>query len=100
LKKKLFYICLQVVHKRLMAVLRHLIPGNRGHTGGGVIWFPTRDISTESLIVGALEAAFWEMVKLTFSYLNYLSKHLSFDCQVVWLSNLVTTKPQLKLKQK
>jgi hypothetical protein len=53
----------QVVHKRLMAVLRHLIPGSRGHTsGGGAMWFPARDISTESLIVGALEAAFWEMV--------------------------------------
>lgn len=52
----------QVVHKKLMAILSHLVPGNRGQTGGGgVIWFPNRDISTESLIVGALESAFWDM---------------------------------------
>ena len=25
------------------------------------MWFPARDISAESLIIGALEAAFWEM---------------------------------------
>jgi hypothetical protein len=48
-----------------MAVLKHLVPGGMGQgNGDGVIWFPTRDISAESLIVGALEAAFWEMVKL------------------------------------
>ena len=48
-----------------MAVLRHLIPGSAGQVGGGgAIWFPARDIPTESLIVGALEAAFWEMVRI------------------------------------
>ena len=48
-----------------MAVLRHLIPGSAGQIGGGgAIWFPARDIPTESLIVGALEAAFWEMVRI------------------------------------
>ena len=58
-------VCFQVVHKRLMAVLRHLIPGSAGQVGGGgAIWFPARDIPTESLIVGALEAAFWEMVRI------------------------------------
>ena len=30
-------------------------------SGGGAMWFPARDISAESLIIGALEAAFWEM---------------------------------------
>ena len=50
-----------------MSVLKHLIPGSIGYSsGGGVIWFPTRDISAESLIIGALEAAFWEMVKYCF----------------------------------
>ena len=53
-----------------MAVLNHLVPGGMGQGGGeGVIWFPTRDISAESLIVGALEAAFWEMV-------NFLEFHV------------------------
>jgi len=47
-----------------MLVLKHLIPGNRGYSGGGgAIWYPARDISSESLIIGALEAAFWEMVR-------------------------------------
>ena len=59
----------QVVHKRLMAVLHHLVPsGDGGGTaslrGAGTaqpMWFPSRDISADSLIIGALEAAFWEM---------------------------------------
>ncbi len=25
------------------------------------MWFPSRDVSTDSLIIGALEAAFWDM---------------------------------------
>ena len=66
----------QVVHKRLLAVLHHLVPpganGNAaasasGHAGANananasVMWFPSRDISPDSLVIGALEAAFWEM---------------------------------------
>ena len=53
----------QVVHKRLMSVLHHLLPegGANASCSQNVLWFPSRDISTESLIIGALEAAFWEM---------------------------------------
>ena len=53
--------------RRLLAVLQHLIPYAvdsdicSSVSGGGAMWFPARDISAESLIIGALEAAFWEM---------------------------------------
>ena len=55
-----------MVHKRLLAVLHHLVPnaGLRSENGHHQpMWFPARDISNESLIIGALEAAFWEMDK-------------------------------------
>ncbi len=56
----------QAVHKRLMAVLKHLVPDEySGSTSGNGIdqamWFPSRDISSDSLIIGALEAAFTDM---------------------------------------
>ena len=59
----------KVVHKKLMACLNHLVPehqsgafeANGGTNGGHSMWFPAREASTESLIIGALEAAFWEM---------------------------------------
>lgn len=52
----------QVVHKRLMAVLHHLVPNATAKSSQNqTMWFPSRDISTDSLIIGALEAAFWEM---------------------------------------
>lgn len=59
----------QVVHKKLMACLNHLVPehqtgafeANGGSNGGHSMWYPAREASTESLIIGALEAAFWEM---------------------------------------
>ena len=63
----------QVVHKRLMGVLLHLLQQTRG-TGTGllnntgsdsmsstIMWFPNRDISIESMVIGALESAFWDM---------------------------------------
>jgi len=53
----------QIVHNRLMAVLKHLtnqMQGGGTGGGGGVMWYPTKDISIESLVIGALEAAFWE----------------------------------------
>ena len=43
------------------------------------MWFPTRSISTESLVIGAIESAFWEMdarigeekkVVILFNWLN------------------------------
>ena len=66
----------QTVHKRLMGVLQHLLQQARGHgtgiingpnSGDGVnnmsvsMWYPNREISIESMVIGALEAAFWEM---------------------------------------
>eukprot|EP00095_Tigriopus_kingsejongensis_P012725 maker-scaffold43_size480169-snap-gene-2.24 protein:Tk12725 transcript:maker-scaffold43_size480169-snap-gene-2.24-mRNA-1 annotation:"hypothetical protein DAPPUDRAFT_323991" len=53
----------QTVHKRLMSVLHHLVPGAScpSSCAGGVMWFPSRNVSVESLIIGALEAAFWDM---------------------------------------
>ena len=30
-------------------------------SGNSAMWFPTREISCESLVIGALESAFWEM---------------------------------------
>ena len=56
-----------VLHRRLLAVLQHLMPYAvdsdicSSVSGTGAMWFPARDISAESLIIGALEAAFWEM---------------------------------------
>ncbi len=56
----------QVVHKRLMAVLHHLAPDGtaaapKGAGTSQAMWFPSRDVSVDSLVIGALEAAFWEM---------------------------------------
>lgn len=62
----------QVIHKRLMGVLLHLLQQARGagtgilNGAGGegassVMWFPNREISIESMVIGALESAFWEM---------------------------------------
>ena len=58
----------QVVHKKLMACLNHLVPKSAeaidvGATNGAhrTLWYPTKEVSQESLIIGALEAAFWEM---------------------------------------
>lgn len=56
----------QVVHKKLMSCLHHLVPATESayshqDSNPRSLWYPTRDISAESLIIGALEAAFWEM---------------------------------------
>jgi len=54
----------KAVQARLESVGPHLISSLGGDASGdGVrnpMWFPTRTISTESLVIGALEAAFWE----------------------------------------
>lgn len=59
----------QMVHKKLMACLNHLVPehqsnsfeANGSSNGGHTMWYPAREASAESLIIGALESAFWEM---------------------------------------
>ena len=63
----------QVIHKRLMGVLLHLLQQARGgatgilsNAGGDgapstLMWYPNREISIESMVIGALESAFWEM---------------------------------------
>jgi len=53
----------KAVQARLESVGPHLISSLGDAGGDGVrnpMWFPTRTISTESLVIGALEAAFWE----------------------------------------
>ena len=62
----------QVIHKKLMGVLLHLLQQARG-AGTGIfsstagdnrptlMWYPNREISVESMVIGALESAFWEM---------------------------------------
>ena len=58
-----------MVHKKLMACLNHLVPehhsnsfeANGSSNGGHTMWYPAREASAESLIIGALESAFWEM---------------------------------------
>lgn len=57
----------QIVHKRLMGVLKHLGQQLRGGPqggGGAGLWYPTKDISLESMVIGALEAAFWDTDQL------------------------------------
>ena len=64
----------QVVHKKLMACLNHLVPKaaeavevNGSSNGSGPaqaaasLWYSAKEISVESLVIGALESAFWEM---------------------------------------
>jgi hypothetical protein len=48
-----------------MDVIHHLLPTADESTQNGrnqVLWFPEREISVESFIVGALESTFHEMV--------------------------------------
>ena len=51
-----------------MACLNHLVPKSAeaidiGTMNGAhrTMWYPTKEVSVESLIIGALESAFWEM---------------------------------------
>ena len=63
------FIIFQVVHNKLMACLNHLVPKSAeavdiGSTNGASshrMWYPAKEVSVESLIIGALESAFWEM---------------------------------------
>jgi len=55
----------QAVHARLESVGPQLVAANSAANSGGdgltePMWFPARSISEESLVIGALEAAFWE----------------------------------------
>ena len=66
-----FFLIFQVVHNKLMACLNHLVPKSAeavdvGSTNGAsshrtMMWYPAKEVSVESLIIGALESAFWEM---------------------------------------
>ena len=52
-----------------MDVIHHLLPAaetneNVQNGRNQVLWFPEREISVESFVVGALEAAFHEMVTI------------------------------------
>ncbi|CAG2064306.1 unnamed protein product, partial [Timema podura] len=59
-----------IIQEKLVDVLDHLLPPLEGCTSATVervarrgiaLWFPEKEISIESLIVGALESAFWDM---------------------------------------
>ncbi|XP_046405295.1 protein phosphatase 1H [Ischnura elegans] len=59
-----------IVHEKLVDIIDHLLPPLdevadhhfEASTKGGVsMWFPEKAPSVESLIIGALEASFWEM---------------------------------------
>ena len=54
----LFLIFVQVIHAKLENVGAQLVV--EGKDSYDTIWPTSRPISTESLIIGALEAAFWE----------------------------------------
>nr|CAD7197143.1 unnamed protein product [Timema douglasi] len=62
-----------IIQEKLVDVLDHLLPPLEGCTSATVervarrgiaLWFPEKEISIESLIVGALESAFWDMDQL------------------------------------
>ena len=61
------FFIFQVVHNKLMACLNHLVPKSAeavdiGSTNGASshrMWYPAKEVSVESLIIGALESAFW-----------------------------------------
>ena len=51
-----------------MACLNHLVPKsaeavevNGASNGSASLWYGAKEVSTESLVIGALESAFWEM---------------------------------------
>jgi protein phosphatase 1H len=53
----------KVIQSRLESVGPHLVESGGVECDGirNPMWFPTRSISTESLVIGAIESAFWEM---------------------------------------
>ena len=60
-----------------MDVIHHLLPTvdtNESSQNGRnqVLWFPEREISVESFIVGALESTFHEMVRIFILFLRDL----------------------------
>lgn len=63
-----FVFHVSTMQDKLMDVIHHLLPSAENlettHNGRNqVLWFPEREISVESFVVGALESAFYEMVK-------------------------------------
>lgn len=65
-----------------MDVIHHLLPptdtGECAQNGRNqVLWFPEREISVESFIVGALEATFHEMVTLRSMHYSFADIGLS-----------------------
>ena len=69
-----------------MACLNHLVPKSAeaidvGATNGAhrTLWYPTKEVSQESLIIGALEAAFWEMDHQIGKYYTMLQKISKYE---------------------
>ncbi|KAK2721634.1 protein phosphatase 1H-like isoform X1 [Artemia franciscana] len=56
-----------ILHEKLVDIIDHLMPENELETVPGKpvkMFIPAKDLGFQSLVVGALEAAFWEMDKL------------------------------------
>ncbi|XP_059488514.1 protein phosphatase 1H [Neocloeon triangulifer] len=58
-----------IIHDKLVDIIDHLIPPvaqmeSKSSTGGLAFFFPGKEVSKESLIIGALESAFWDMDQL------------------------------------
>ena len=60
----------QIIQEKLMDVINHLLPPldpapsspSSSQQRNQIFWFPEREISVESFIVGALESSFHDMV--------------------------------------
>lgn len=69
----------------MLDVLHHLMPSLEPPSPvagrNQAFWFPEREISVESFVVGALEAAFHEMVSLLTIISLDLRKDLDLDAE-------------------
>ena len=67
----MYYKIAFIFKDKLMEVVHHLLPATNIPESPPVgrnqaMWFPEREISVESFVVGALEATFHQMVSLYF----------------------------------
>ena len=90
-----------------MACLNHLVPKSAeavdiGSTNGASshrMWYPAKEVSVESLIIGALESAFWVCsCDLTHIYIFFLIdlSLLFFKYCRKWINKLGKIKNDIK----
>ncbi|XP_066997041.1 protein phosphatase 1H isoform X1 [Anabrus simplex] len=62
-----------ILHEKLVDVVDHLLPPLEGVPAhniagtsrhGAALWYPEKEVSKDSLIIGALESSFWDMDEL------------------------------------